>query len=65
MDSKLADFERAHQINERWLPTDRVYLEARTVFLTEKREQLRASLWAAVIKRHYLLRMKARYAGMY
>ena len=63
MDCKLADFEPRRNIGVRWMPTDHFYIEAKRMFLTEKKEQLQASLWEAVIKRHYLLRMKAKYAG--
>ena len=63
MDHQLADFEHRHNIRGRWASTDPCYLEAQKAFFSEKKEQLQASLWAAVVKRHYLLRMKAKYAG--
>lgn len=64
MDSVLADFEHRHGIKVRWSQNDQSYLEAKKMFLREKKEQLQTSLWACVIKRHYLLKLKAKYAGM-
>ena len=32
-------------------------------YIKEMQERLRASLWATVSRRHYLLKMKAKYAG--
>lgn len=65
LDSKLADFERKCGIVRRWNRTDREYIEAKKAFLTEKQEQLHSCLWAAVVKRQYLLQMKAKYAGIF
>ncbi len=47
----------------RWNVTDPQYNEVRCTYLKEKQQQLRSSMWAAITKRHYLLKMKARYAG--
>lgn len=63
MDCQLADFERMHHVKQRWLKSDEEYTDARRAFLTEKQMQLYSCLWATVVKRHYLLRMKAKYAG--
>ena len=63
MDCQLADVERKHGVKKRWLKTDQEYIDARKAFLIEKQTQLHSCLWAAVVKRHYLLCMKAKYAG--
>ena len=44
---------------------DADYCNAQKEFLMEKHGQLRAYLWATVVKRHYLVQAKAKYAGMY
>ena len=63
MDSQLADIERKNSVVSRWKKTDREYIEAKVSFYTEKKNQLHTCLWASVVKRHYLLQMKAKYAG--
>ena len=63
MESQLTEFERRHNIICRWKSTDPEYDEARQRFLKEKKEQLQSSLWASVVRQHYLLKMKAKYAG--
>ena len=65
MDSQLAEMERKCRIPKRWLPGDDEYIETRKAFLIEKKTQLRTCLRASVVKRCYLLRMKAKYAGMW
>lgn len=64
MNSQLEQLEEEHDILSRWKPQDKEYEQLRTQLLREKLEQVRAALWSSVIKRHYLLRMKAKYAGM-
>ena len=63
MESELADFERKRGIKSRWKVTDPEYSDARQCFLKEKQAQLQSCLWTSVTRRHYLLRMKAKYAG--
>lgn len=48
----------------RWNTTDKEYTDARRSTLMEKQSQLHSCLWATVVKRHYLLQMKAKYAGI-
>jgi len=38
--------------------------DARAAHLKEKLQQLKTSMWAVAARREYLLRMKAKYAGM-
>lgn len=63
MENQLIDFERQHGIVMRWKTIDKQYIDARNNFLLEKKRRIEASLWSSVIKRHYLLKMKAKYAG--
>ena len=63
MDCQLADFERKHGLKTRWEKEDREYTDARKAFSTEKQKQVHSCLWATVVKWHYLLCMKAKYAG--
>ena len=64
MDCKLADMERRFGVMIRWNTTDKEYMDARQSILLEKQSQLHSCLWATVVKRHYLLQMKAKYAGI-
>ena len=64
MDCKLADMERRFSIMRRWNTTDKEYVDARRSCLMEKQSQLQSCLWATVVKRYYLLQMKAKYAGI-
>lgn len=64
MDCQLADMERKCGIQSRWKKSDREYVEAKHIFLMEKQAQLLSCLWAAVVKRQYLLQLKAKYAGI-
>ena len=51
-------------MTSRWKPADQQYEEVRTRLLTDKKNRVHTSLWSSVVKRHYLLRMKAKYAGI-
>lgn len=63
MDCKLADMERKFGVVKRWSSTDKEYVDTKQLCLMEKKNQLQSCLWATVVKRHYLLQMKAKYAG--
>jgi len=56
--------ENKYGITERWTTADRDYSDARAAHLKEKLQQLKTSMWAVAARREYLLRMKAKYAGM-
>ena len=47
----------------RWKPGDKQHEEMKSCLLVENQIRVRAMLWSCVVKRHYLLRMKAKYAG--
>ena len=52
-------------VTSRWKPTDEAYQQEKQALVSEKKTRFRSCLWASVVKRHYLLQMKARYSGMY
>ena len=64
VENQLADFKRRYKITHRWKIGDKEFVDAIQTFLMEKRNQLYNSLWSVVVTRHYLLKMKAKYAGM-
>ena len=48
----------------RWKPGDEQYVDTQRLFFTEKQESVRKSMRAAIVKRQYLLKLKAKYAGL-
>lgn len=64
MDSHLAEVEIRSGVKQRWKKTDDDYIETRSCHLKEKITQSRSSLWSSIVRRHYLLRLKAKYAGI-
>lgn len=60
--SKLAEMERRFGVIARWTPTDKEFVDVKRSSMSARRDQLHTSLWASVVKRHYLLQMKAKYA---
>ena len=64
MDCQLAEIERKCGV-KRWSRTDPEYVETKQATITEKLKQLQGCLWASVVKRYYLLQMKAKYAGLF
>ena len=63
MESQLAEFERKRGIKLRWERNDKEYIDARNASLVDKQEALHSSLWTAIVRRQYLLKLKAKYAG--
>ena len=63
LDCLLAELEKTNAVTSRWKPGDQQYEEMKMYLLKEKREHIRTAMWSSVVKRHYLLRMKAKYAG--
>lgn len=49
----------------RWQPTDPVYEDAQKQYAEFKSAQLKQAMWASVVRRRFLLQMKAKYAGMH
>ena len=63
MENQLADFERRYKVLCRWRVDDKEFIDARKSFFEYNRNQLYSSLWSVVVRRHYLIKMKAKYAG--
>ena len=63
MESQLGEFEQRYQITQRWKPTDKEFLDARLSYFEEKQRLLHSSMRAATVKRQFLLKLKAKYAG--
>jgi len=62
LDSILGELEK-NAVAYRWKPGDVEYEAMRTYCLNKKMEQIRTAMWSSVVKRQYLLQMKAKYAG--
>ena len=65
METKLGEFEHKHLIRQRWKPTDKEYIEARCSHYQERQQVLHTSLRASIVKRQFLLKLKAKYAGKF
>ena len=65
LNDQLERIEEKQDISSRWTPSSHQYAEVKQHLLSEKVRRTRTALWSSVVKRHYLLRMKAKYAGMY
>ena len=63
LNKRLTELESKYRIATRWNRSDAHYGEVKIAYLKEMQQRLKASLWAAVSRRHYLLKMKAKYAG--
>ena len=64
MEDQLGVFEQKHQIGHRWKPDDQDFSNARYSYFKEKQESLYRSMKAAIVKRQFLLKLKAKYAGI-
>ena len=63
LNNQLEELEGKQGISSRWMPSDPQYEQIRKQVLTEKMLCVRTALWSSVVKWHYLLRTKAKYAG--
>ena len=61
----MKDIEQKHSIPSRWTPADVEYKEVEHAILADKMEQLLLAMWKAAKRRSFLLKLKAKYAGMY
>ena len=64
MEGQLGDFESKRGIKHCWKKTDKEYLDAQHSSLVDKQQSLCSSLRSAVVRRQYLLQLKAKYAGI-
>ena len=63
-EKNVCDIEAIHCLRVRWLPTDPLYIEGCKQLSQAKCAQLRHSMWVSVVRRRFLLQMKAKYAGI-
>ena len=63
MESQLDDFERRRGVRQRWKPTDKEFIDAKQSLLLEKQISYYTCLHTSIVKRQYLLTLKAKYAG--
>lgn len=64
MDSQLAILEIKHNVT-RWQQSDAEYISAKMDNATASQKLIYASLRAAIVKRQFLLKLKAKYAGIH
>lgn len=62
---KLTELEKLHNIRHRWTTEDVEYLQVKHTFSLEKRVQIAEIMWASSVRRQYLLKLKAKYAGIW
>ena len=65
IDKELKDIESKQHIHSRWSPSDRAYVEVKSMFTKERIYQVAEAMWAASSRRLFLLQLKAKYAGNY
>ena len=65
LDKQLSEFEKKHEIAVRWSENDHLYTSAKLSHLSELQEEVKSSMWTLVTRRQFLLKLKAKYAGMY
>lgn len=63
VESHLVNFEYQVGVKQRWKKTDKDYIAAQNATLLNRKEALHSYLRAAVVRRHFLLNLKAKYAG--
>ena len=63
MDSQLAQLEIKHHIS-RWTETDPEYISAKADDSRSSQSLIHKSLRATIVKRQFLLKLKAMYAGV-
>ena len=64
LEKQLLQLEIKHGIIVRWDKNDPQFTAAKQDHLKGKKEQLQTSIWATISKRQYLLKMKAKFAGI-
>ena len=56
--------EKQYHVLHRWTPNDPQYIQVKEFFSFEKQSQLAEAMWASSSRRQFLLKLKAKYAGM-
>jgi len=62
-EKELREIEGKHAIKARWQPDNPEFKEVEVQFMQKKRVQLKQALRVSVVRRQFLLQMKAKYAG--
>ena len=63
LENNLKDIERKNKIRNRWSPSDREFVYYKSLLEKNQRWHLLSSLWTTS-RRNFLLKLKAKYAGM-
>ena len=63
IESQLADIEHKRGIKQHWKPTDIEFVDTKNCSLLSKQQAIYSSLRTSIVKRQYLLQLKAKYAG--
>lgn len=64
LDKQLLDMEKRHNLPCRWSQTHSDYKQLCAEFSREKRGHIVEAMWSASSRRQFLLRLKAKYAGV-
>ena len=64
LDKQLFDLEQRHCLPCRWDQSHPDYQQLSATFSREKRSHVVEAMWAASSRRQFLLKLKAKYAGM-
>ena len=65
VEKQLTEMEAKHTISSRWKMSDQEFTESEQALLLDKKDQLFLAIWKASKRRSFLLKLKAKYAGMY
>lgn len=65
LDKQLKEFEVKYHLLCWWDTASRDYTEAQMALSLERRDDVGEAMWAASSRRQYLLKTKAKYAGMF
>ena len=63
-EDKLSNLEHSHGVNQRWSPSSTEYREVKALVSSENRIRLLIKIDQAARERWFLLRLKAKYAGI-
>lgn len=64
LENNLKDIERKNKLRNRWSPSDREFVYYKSLLEKNQRWHLLSSLWTTSNRRKFLLKLKAKYAGM-
>ena len=64
MEDQLGVFEQKHLIGYRWKPDGQDFSDAKHSYFKKKQESLHSSVKVTIVKWQFLLKLKAKYAGI-